>query len=87
MFHKALRYAKYTHPTKPIHWLKKKYWGQLNLDRLDFWTFGDKRTGKYLLKLNWFPIERHTLVKGTAYRMTHVSKTTGCKDREPKSKT
>ena len=66
MFHKALRYAKYTHPTKPIHWLKKKYWGQLNLDRLDFWTFGDKRTGKYLLKLSWFPIERHTLVKGTA---------------------
>ena len=66
MFYKALRYAKYTHPTKPIHWLKKKYWGRLNLDRLDSWTFGDKQTGKYLLKLSWFPIERHTLVKGTA---------------------
>lgn len=65
MFHKALRYAKYTHPTKPIYWLKKKYWGQLNLDRLDVWTFGDKQTGTYLLKFSWFPIERHTLVKGT----------------------
>jgi RNA-directed DNA polymerase len=66
MFHKALRYAKYTHPTKPVYWLKKKYWGQLNLERLDNWTFGDKQTGSYLLKFSWFPIERHTLVKGTA---------------------
>ena len=28
--------------------------------------FGDKQTGGYLLKFSWFPIERHTLVKGTA---------------------
>ena len=26
--------------------------------------FGDKQTGGYLLKFSWFPIERHTLVKG-----------------------
>jgi RNA-directed DNA polymerase len=29
-------------------------------------VFGDKRTGGYLLKFSWFPIERHTLVKGTS---------------------
>jgi len=28
-------------------------------------VFGDKQTGGYLLKFSWFPIERHTLVKGT----------------------
>jgi polyisoprenoid-binding protein YceI len=28
------------------------------------WVFGDKQTGCYLLKFSWFPIERHTLVKG-----------------------
>jgi RNA-directed DNA polymerase len=29
-------------------------------------VFGDKQTGAYLLKFGWFPIERHTLVKGTS---------------------
>ena len=43
-----------------------KYWGRLNLDRLDNWTFGDKQTGRYLLKFSWFPIERHVMVSGTA---------------------
>ena len=28
--------------------------------------FGDKQTGAHLLKFSWFPIERHTLVKGTS---------------------
>ena len=28
--------------------------------------FGDKQTGRHLLKFQWFPIERHALVKGTA---------------------
>ena len=41
-----------------------KYWGRFHRDRLDCWVFGDKHTGGYLLKFNWFPIERHTLVKG-----------------------
>jgi RNA-directed DNA polymerase len=29
-------------------------------------VFGDKRTGRYLLKFRWFKIERHVLVQGTA---------------------
>jgi RNA-directed DNA polymerase len=38
----------------------------MNPKRNDKWTFGDKRTGAYLLKFKWFKIERHIMVKGTA---------------------
>src|SRR5882762_2159242 len=47
-------------------WQRRKYWGRFNLDRQDFSTFGDKQTGAYLLKFSWFPVVRHTLVKGRA---------------------
>ncbi len=66
MFYKATRYSKRRHPNKSKAWQRRKYWGRFNLDRRDFSTFGDKRTGGYLLKFSWFPIERHTLVKGRA---------------------
>jgi RNA-directed DNA polymerase len=64
MFYRADRYAKWQHPKKPKYWRQRKYWGRLNLDRSDRWVFGEKATGGYLLKFGWFPIERHTLVKG-----------------------
>jgi RNA-directed DNA polymerase len=64
MFYKADRYTRRTHPKKPKDWRHRKYWGRFHLDRLDPWVFGDKQTGGYLLKFSWFPIERHTLVKG-----------------------
>ena len=64
MFYKADRYTRRMHPKKPKDWRHRKYWGRFHLDRLDPWVFGDKQTGGYLLKLSWFPIERHTLVKG-----------------------
>jgi RNA-directed DNA polymerase len=66
MFYKEDRYTRWTHPNKPKDWRHRKYWGRLNLDLRDPWVFGDKQTGGYLLKFSWFPIERHTLVKGTA---------------------
>jgi RNA-directed DNA polymerase len=66
MFYKTDRYTRWTHPQKPKDWRQRKYWGRLNPDRADPWVFGDKQTGGYLLKFSWFPIERHTLVKGTA---------------------
>jgi len=66
MFYKADRYTRRMHPKKPKDWRHHKYWGRLKLDRLDPWVFGDKHTGAYLLKFSWFPIERHTLVKGTS---------------------
>ena len=64
MFYKADRYTRRSHPKKSKDWRQQRYWGRFHLDRLDPWVFGDKETGGYLLKFSWFPIERHTLVKG-----------------------
>src|SRR2546425_10757180 len=64
MYYKADRYTRRMHPKKSTAWRHHKYWGRFHLDRLDPWVFGDKQTGGYLLKFSWFPIERHTLVKG-----------------------
>ena len=66
MVHKALHYTKRMHPKKSVRWQRQRYFGHFNLDRLDSWTFGDKQTGGYALKFEWFPIERHILVKGRA---------------------
>jgi len=65
MFHRERRYASHTHPNKSWHWKKKRYWGRMNLARKDNWVFGDKLSGKYLLRFNWFDIQRHVLVTGT----------------------
>lgn len=66
MFHRAKRYAKFTHPRKSWKWLRDRYWGKLNKDRKDNWVFGDKQTGGYLLKFRWFKIVRHELVRGSS---------------------
>lgn len=66
MVYKAIRYAKRTHPGKPKHWWRARYFGQLNLKRKDQWVFGDKRSGAYLLRFKWHKIERHILVRGRA---------------------
>jgi RNA-directed DNA polymerase len=66
MWQRQVRYTKRKHPNKPWHWKKGRYWGKLNPTSEDTWVFGDKETGRYLLKFGWFKIERHVLVKGTA---------------------
>lgn len=66
MFVRERRYAKRMHTKKSQSWRNHRYWGRLNFDRNDYWVFGDKRTGKYLLKFSWFNIRRHPMVKGAA---------------------
>jgi RNA-directed DNA polymerase len=66
MFRRALSYAKHSHPNKSWRWRRERYWGRWNKERDDHWVFGDKHTGKYLLKFSWFKIERHELVRGTS---------------------
>jgi RNA-directed DNA polymerase len=66
MLRRCVRYVRRTHPGKPMTWCLKQYWGRLNPKVNDPWVFGDKRSGHYLLKFSWFPIERHVLVRGTA---------------------
>lgn len=63
---RCVRYLKRTHPKKPYYWIRKQYWGRFNLDRNDPWVLGDRATGAYLLKFQWFPIRRHVLVRGTS---------------------
>jgi RNA-directed DNA polymerase len=66
LYGRAYRYVASTHPNKSWQWRQNRYWGKLNPRRNDRWVFGDKATGRYLLKFSWFPIERHQLVKGLA---------------------
>jgi RNA-directed DNA polymerase len=66
MYDRAYRHVTRNHPNKTWKWRRNRYWGSLNSRRNDRWVFGDKATGRYLLKFAWFPIERHQLVKGQA---------------------
>lgn len=66
MFGRLRRWVKSTHPRKNWEWLKNRYFGKLHPRRKDRWVFGEKKTGRFLLKLAWTPIQRHVLVKGRA---------------------
>jgi RNA-directed DNA polymerase len=60
------KWACWTHPNKPKHWIAGRYYGRFVQARNDRWVFGDKETGAYLPKPSWTPIRRHTLVAGGA---------------------
>jgi RNA-directed DNA polymerase len=66
MYLRQRRYIKHRHPHQSKAWTNHNYWGAFNPERQDMQVFGDKSTGAYLLKFNWFKIERHVIVKGTA---------------------
>ena len=66
LFHKQVRWARYSHPTKSWAWIKGQYWGRLHPTRNDNWVFGDKYAGKLLLKMGWIGVKRHVLVRGAA---------------------
>jgi RNA-directed DNA polymerase len=60
------KWARFSHPDKPVRWVTDKYYGEFKPDSKDKWVFGDKSTGAYLLRHNWTEIRRHALVKGRA---------------------
>ena len=60
------KWACWSHPNKPRHWIIGRYFGKFSKFRNDRWVFGDKDTGAYLPKPSWTEIVRHTLVKGGA---------------------
>jgi len=66
MFARERRYTKRLHPHKSQAWCKRRYFGRFNLEREDYWVFGNNRTGKHLLKFCWFNIKRHPPLKGAA---------------------
>jgi RNA-directed DNA polymerase len=60
------KWARWTHPGKGRRWVVGRYFGQFNPARQDRWVFGDRDSGRYLLKFAWAKIERHVMVQGTA---------------------
>jgi RNA-directed DNA polymerase len=60
------KWACWSHPNKPKHWIIGRYFGKFNKFRNDRWVFGDRDTGAYLPKPAWTDIVRHTPVKGRA---------------------
>lgn len=66
MFRRECRYTNSTHPRKSTAWKRAKYWGKLNPKSKDTWVFGDKCSGRHLLKFAWTKIVRHALVSGRA---------------------
>jgi len=66
MFRKEANFVRHLHPLKSWHWRKHRYWGKRNPHRNDNWVFGDRQTGRYLIKFKWFKIRRHVMVRGTS---------------------
>jgi RNA-directed DNA polymerase len=60
------RWALRAHPNKPKRWVTARYFGSFHPARRDRWVFGDRDSGRYLVKFSWTPIVRHRLVAGGA---------------------
>ena len=60
------RWALRAHPNKPKRWVTARYFGPFHPARRDHWVFGDRDSGRYLVKFSWTPIVRHRLVAGGA---------------------
>jgi RNA-directed DNA polymerase len=66
MYLRQQRYVKRRHPKQSKAWTHNRYWGPFNPERHNTQVFGDRTTGAYLIQFNWFNIERHIMVQGSA---------------------
>jgi len=60
------KWAKHSHPNKPVRWIVRRYFGKFSTSRQDRWVFGDRDSGAYLLRFAWTKIVRHQMVRGTS---------------------
>ena len=60
------KWAKHSHPNKPVRWIILRYFGKFCKSRNDQWVFGDRDSGAYLLRFAWTNIVRHQMVRGTS---------------------
>ena len=58
-YNKALKWLRFTHPTKPMKWIRNNYFGSLKMGSQDKWVMGDLETGYHLTKLAWLTVKRH----------------------------
>ena len=56
---KNRKWLKQTHPTKPMNWIERNYYGRLRMDKQDRWVFGNLHTGEHLTRMRWLNIKRH----------------------------
>ena len=66
LFVRQVRFVNRTHPNKNRKWKKHKYWGGKYFQRNGQWIFGDKQSGKFMLKFSWTKIKRHSIVSKRA---------------------
>lgn len=66
MWRLTYRWALRMHPNKSKRWVKARYFDAFHPSRRDHWVFGDRDTGRYLVKFSWTPIVRHRMVKGAS---------------------
>ena len=66
MWKLTYKWATYSHPNKPKHWVTARYFGTFHELRRDRWVFGDRNSGAYMLRFAWTKIVRHQMVKGAA---------------------
>jgi RNA-directed DNA polymerase len=60
------KWARHSHPNKPVRWIVRRYFGKFCKSRNDQWVFGDRDSGAYMLRFAWTKIIRHQMVAGTA---------------------
>ena len=60
------KWAKHSHPNKPVRWIVRRYFGKFCKSRNDQWVFGDRDSGAYMLRFAWTKIIRPQMVAGTA---------------------
>jgi RNA-directed DNA polymerase len=60
------KWAKHSHPNKPVRWIVRRYFGKFCRSRQDRWVFGDRGSGAYLIRFCWTNIVRHQMVRGTS---------------------
>jgi RNA-directed DNA polymerase len=62
----TLKWATFSHSTKPTHWVFARYFGAFNKARQDRWVFGNRASGAFLHRFAWTNIVRHQIVKHAA---------------------
>jgi RNA-directed DNA polymerase len=60
------KWAKHSHPNKPVRWIVHRYFGKFCKSRNDQWVFGDRDSGAYMRRFAWTNIVRHQMVRGTS---------------------
>ena len=60
------KWATRAHPNKSRRWVTARHFGSFHPSRRDRWVFGDRDSGRYLVKFSWTKIVRHQMVKGRA---------------------